>query len=167
MPGRPISLEATPFSRCAAGISLAEAHSISSEMDIELRNYETSSALWRKVRCRITGQNGIPEGSHLVIPSRAGMNFISRKICWIGENGVDVGEFYFVVESLLLRNNSGEPGIIGIDFCVPGLDFSNGRNAGQNHGGVRISLENSTHECLHCLVHPIRWRNAKDIVGSK
>jgi hypothetical protein len=30
-----------------------------------------------KFRCRISGQNGIPEGSHLVIPSRAGINFVS------------------------------------------------------------------------------------------
>jgi hypothetical protein len=29
-----------------------------------------------KFRCSISGQNGIPESSHLVIPSRAGMNFI-------------------------------------------------------------------------------------------
>jgi hypothetical protein len=117
--------------------------------------------------CRSSGQNGIPEGSHFVIPSRAGMNFVSRKICWIGENGVDVGKFYFVVESLFLRNNSGKHSIVGIDVRVPSLNFRNGRNAGQNHGSVWILLENSTHEFLHCLAQTIRWRDTKDIVGSK
>jgi hypothetical protein len=29
------------------------------------------------------------------------------KICWVGENEVDVGKFYFVAESLFLRNNPG------------------------------------------------------------
>ena len=120
-----------------------------------------------KFRCRISGQNGIPEGGHLVISSSTGMNFVSRKICWVGENGVDVGKFYFVVVSLFLRNDSGEHRIIGIDVGIPGLNFRNGRNAGQNHGSVWILLENSTHESLHCLTHPIRWRDAKNIVGSK
>ena len=72
------------------------------------------------------------------------MNFVSRKIGWIGENGVDVGEFYSVVESLFFRHNSREHSIIGIDVRVPGLNFRNGRNAGQNHGSVWILLENST-----------------------
>jgi len=66
-----------------------------------------------------------------------------------------------------LRNDSGEHSIIGIDVRVPGLDFRNGGMLARTTVVFGFCSKIVLTSFSHCLVHPIRWRDAKDIVGSK